>query len=47
MTKTTLAPHFRIGLLFGSFGFLSFDIVSFFGFRTSDLKTTNIIKQSQ
>ena len=46
MTKTTSASQCRVSLLFGSFEFLSFDIVSDFGFRASDLKTFHFIRQS-
>jgi len=38
MTKTTYTSQYRVCLLFESFEFLSFAIVSFFGFRASDLK---------
>ncbi len=47
MTKTTSTSQYRVCLLFGSFYFWSFDIVSFFGFRASDLKTFYFIRQSQ
>jgi len=43
MTKTTSKSQCRVCLLFGSFEFLSFDIVSDFGFRASDLKTFHSI----
>ena len=44
MTKTIFVQIF---LLFGSFEFWSFDIVSKFGFRASDLKPFYFIRQSQ
>jgi len=44
MTKTIFAQIFR---LFGSFEFWSFDIVSEFGFRASDLKSFHFMRQIQ
>ena len=44
MTKTIFEQIF---LLFGSFEFWSFDIVSKFGFRASELEIYHFIRQSQ
>ena len=44
MTKTKFAPKY---LLFGSFEFWSFDIVSEFEFRASDLETFDFLRQGQ